>query len=353
MAPLSYSLRQAIFKVDVDTLDYQNLPEIASINELEKIAIDTRNLLSTQELQKIEPDNYAAFFTCLAESTEGQSVLDRLNEWLQHYGYLSKVATDISVPRWHEEPKNMKMMFTKFVIQNTTKNKIANNSSYNMWQGNVQQRLQLKGKVNEIYSKLLAHLRYHFLSLEKDFLKHKVIDNEGDIFFLRFRDIAESIQGKKSSETIKKIINNRQLQWEESDQIKTIPYLIYGNAPKIDVNLSFTTLSSKECLQGIGASAGIVEGRIKIITTLDQATDVDSEAIIVVPYTDSGWSTILSQAGGLISEVGGKLSHGAIIAREYQIPAVMDINHATQIFRDGQLVRLNGRKGTVEILSKD
>ncbi|RMD70627.1 MAG: hypothetical protein D6822_03860, partial [Cyanobacteria bacterium J149] len=87
------------------------------------------------------------------------------------------------------------------------------------------------------------------------------------------------------------------------------------------------------------------------IKSLTEAKNIDRETIIVVPYTDAGWTTILTQAGAIISEVGGKLSHGAIIAREYHIPAVMDIPHATEIFHDGQLVKVNGNNGIVTILS--
>jgi pyruvate,water dikinase len=77
---------------------------------------------------------------------------------------------------------------------------------------------------------------------------------------------------------------------------------------------------------------------------------ISPETIIVVPYTDAGWGPLLARAGGIIAEVGGRLSHGAIIAREYQIPAVMEISHATQRFHDGQWVRLDGSQGWVEIL---
>ncbi|MBD1880999.1 PEP-utilizing enzyme [Trichocoleus sp. DQ-A2] len=69
-----------------------------------------------------------------------------------------------------------------------------------------------------------------------------------------------------------------------------------------------------------------------------------------MPYTDSGWAALLSRVGGLIAEVGGRLSHGAIVAREYGIPAVMDIHNATQLLQDGQRVRIDGQQGTVEIL---
>jgi phosphohistidine swiveling domain-containing protein len=87
-----------------------------------------------------------------------------------------------------------------------------------------------------------------------------------------------------------------------------------------------------------------------VLHNLQAASDIDRQTILVVPYTDSGWAPLLARAGGLIAEVGGRLSHGAIVAREYGIPAVMDIHNATQVLRDGQRVRIDGQQGIVEIL---
>ena len=84
--------------------------------------------------------------------------------------------------------------------------------------------------------------------------------------------------------------------------------------------------------------------------SLTGSLNLDRETILVVPYTDSGWMPVLARVGGLIAEVGGRLSHGAIVAREYRIPAVMDVQHATEILKDGQRVRINGQLGTIEIL---
>ncbi len=69
-----------------------------------------------------------------------------------------------------------------------------------------------------------------------------------------------------------------------------------------------------------------------------------------MPYTDAGWSPILAQVGGIVAEVGGRLSHGAIVARKYGIPAVMDIAQATQRLKNGQRVRVDGYRGIVETL---
>ena len=86
------------------------------------------------------------------------------------------------------------------------------------------------------------------------------------------------------------------------------------------------------------------------MTTLET---VSGAFILVVPFTDAGWAPLLARAQGLIAEVGGRLSHGAIIAREYGIPAVMDVTDATQRLHNGQWVRLDGEQGLVEVLDRD
>ncbi len=103
-------------------------------------------------------------------------------------------------------------------------------------------------------------------------------------------------------------------------------------------------------MQGIGASAGQVEGYVLVVRSLQSVGEINRETILVVPYTDSGWSPLLASAGGLIAEVGGRLSHGAIIAREYNIPAVMDVSNAMTLLKNGQRIRIDGQLGIVELL---
>ena len=137
---------------------------------------------------------------------------------------------------------------------------------------------------------------------------------------------------------------------ERSQAIKSVPYVVYGNPNISHLTPLDSSLSSQQKLQGIAASSGQIEGRVKVLHNLQQMTEIDAQTILVVPYTDSGWAPFLARAGGLIAEVGGQLSHGAIVAREYGIPAVMDVHNATQILRDGQRVRIDGQEGLVEVL---
>ncbi|AFZ48749.1 pyruvate phosphate dikinase PEP/pyruvate-binding protein [Cyanobacterium stanieri PCC 7202] len=351
LAPLSFAIRQKLLKVSPQDLDSQNVAEIKSVEELKQIAIDTRNLFSGIQLQELDPENYPSFFANLAELSDGSSVIQRLNQWLEKYGYLSEVITDISVPRWSENHRTMKTMFAQFVADTRIKNSPTIAPKKQTWkQKVVQKRYDLKGEIAEIYNRLLAYLRYSFVSLGNNLEKQQIIAEKNDIFFLKIEEIKQIIKEKPDQENIINLIKKRQQKWQEDTEIKTIPYLIYGNSPQINIDNNITPKHSQNQLKGIPASMGIIEGKVKIVRTLNQNTKIDKNTIIVVPYTDVSWSLILAQAGGLIAEVGGQLSHGAIIAREYGIPAVMDIPHATRILRNNQTVRLDGQKGIVEIL---
>ncbi len=360
LAPLSLSLRQAILKVSEEELDNSQTPEIKSMRSLASLAADASNLLSLIHLEsyyKISPQNSSSLFAYLAEMPDGESILEKFQVWLEKFGYLSDVATDITVPRWKEEPRPVRTMFTKFLFEpkeiKEQRNKTVINLKKSSWQLNVvQKRLNLKGKVTEIYSKLLANLRWSLLGIGEYWQQSGLLEKKEDLYFLEIQEIEKIIKEKDRVliEKVPKIIKERRAQLEKSKEITSVPNVVYG---KISANamMNQTAISSdNKYLQGIGASPGLVEGKVRIFLSLSEMEDVDSSNIVVVPYTDSGWTPLLMRAGGIIAEVGGRLSHGAIIAREYEIPAVMDVTDATSLLKNGQFVRLDGHKGVVEIL---
>jgi pyruvate,water dikinase len=216
----------------------------------------------------------------------------------------------------------------------------------------VQALLNLKGRVTAVYSQLLAQLRWSFVALEAIWLQSSLLSEPGDIFFLDFSEIRRLVSGADQSvrERLPELLQQRRSQLEQHRQLTTIPALVYGNAPPSPQASHSSSQPSQQRLQGIGASSGQVEGVVKVLRNLQAVPDIDRQTILVVPYTDSGWAPLLARAGGLIAEVGGRLSHGAIVAREYGIPAVMDIYNATQVLRDGQRVRIDGQLGVVELL---
>ncbi|MDJ0595773.1 MAG: glycerol-3-phosphate acyltransferase [Pleurocapsa sp. MO_226.B13] len=351
LAPLSLAIRQAIFKVAATELDNSQTPEIVAVSSLAEVAGQTRKLLATEQ---ITLDSSASLFAHIAENSEGESIIEQFNLWLDRYGYLSEVATDIAVPRWKDKPGIPRQMFTRFFFDahGAKKAQLSLGTLNQSWQARlVQRRLNLKGAVAEIYNKLLANLRWSFLALEQQWLDNGLINNSGEIFLLKLEEIISLVEAADGEfiQQLPRLIEQRQQQWLESKKLTSVPRLVYGK-PEASIWTTPQVLDSQTSFKGIGTSTGQIEGTVKIISNLHNAPAIDSKTIIVVPYTDAGWSPILARAGGLISEVGGRLSHGAIVAREYNIPAVMDVANATTRFHDGQRIRINGQTGVVELL---
>ncbi len=100
-------------------------------------------------------------------------------------------------------------------------------------------------------------------------------------------------------------------------------------------------------LHGIPASQGKLSGTIRILNRVEDIGDVQTGEILVVPRTDPGWTPVFRKIGGLITETGGILSHGAVVSREYGIPAVTNIPNACQLLHNGQKVTIDGSKGEI------
>jgi pyruvate,water dikinase len=348
LAPLSASLRQAVLRVKDTDIDNSHTPEVASLRAIASLAAEARQLFP-----QVERD---AVFEQLAASPHGRKILEQFDQLLERYGYLSEVATDIAVPTWREDPQAVRELFVQFFA---TEQSLGKNEPQRRKErrgkrkgGLVQRRVDLKGRVTEVYSQLLAQLRWCFVALEQIWLHSGLLSQPGDIFFLEFDEVRRVVAGSDSAllKQLGQLVERRRSQFAQDSQLEPVPPLVYGNAPPAPSAPSAPEASLAHLLQGIGASPGQVEGRVMVLRSWQMLPEIDRETILVVPYTDSGWAPLLARAGGLIAEVGGRLSHGAIVAREYDIPAVMDIHNATQLLQDGQWVRIDGYRGTVEIL---
>jgi pyruvate,water dikinase len=338
LSPLSAAIRQAATGVKDEQIDHSITPEVSSLRSLSLLAADAKEILPD-----IDP---ARVFEQLAETPEGEKILYEFQEIVEDYGYLSEVGTDISVSRWKEQPHIVRQLFIQLVQGNEPPNQ---DESKKRHQGFVQKRVDLKGRVTEIYSRLLAELRWTFLALEKIWLQSSVLQQPGDIFFLKLGEVrrlaAEADPALRNQ--VSEIVANRRSQFNQDSQITQIPPLVYGYNPPHPIDSAIN--SADNILLGIPASQGQATGLVKVLRNLQEVGEIDKGTILVVPYTDSGWALILVRAGGIIAEAGGKLSHGAIVAREYGIPAVMDVRGATYLLQDGQQVKIDGSKGIVEL----
>ncbi len=330
LAPLSAALRQKLLRVEDAALDTSVLPETAALRSIHELA--SRHSRAIQAPTK--PDSI-------------KSLQDAMEIFLAQYGYLSDVATDISVPTWKEDPQPLWLL-----LKNAAPNQIRPERRQSWATRNVQRRLALKGKVAEVYSRLLAELRYALLALEQEALSQGLLQQAGDLFFLTLSELREWVTQPSPAlnARLSQQVAERNREFALAQELEGVPTVVYGTPPPLSV-LQSPAPAAAGSFQGIGASPGIAEGIVQVLRSLRQIpTRLSRQTILVVPYTDAGWSPILAQVGGIVAEAGGRLSHGAIIAREYGIPAVMDIAQATQRFKNGQRVRIDGYRGIVEIL---
>src|SRR6476661_1548023 len=345
LGPIGLAIRKANLRVDDDWLANDSAPEIASVRALQQLAQKLRQAAVSQPDETVSVAHLAQTF---AETPALQADFEK---WLDTYGYLSEVGTDIAVPTWREQPEiYQKLLIT--MAQKAETNLVEKrakrlNFSQKWRLDKCQERAIVKNEISEIYARLLAHLRWTFLEIEACGLAMQVFQESGDIFYLEFGEIQQWIRSG-ASVSFQDTISQRRDRLV-ADRDRPIPPVVYGNLlPNSQKRAIELATSATNILQGIPASIGRVEGFVKICRTA--SADLGENAIAVVPYTDAGWAPLLLGATAIIAEVGGQLSHGAIIAREYKIPAVMNISEATTRLRDGQKVRVDGYLGTVELL---
>jgi phosphohistidine swiveling domain-containing protein len=285
----------------------------------------------------------------LEQTPAGREILEGLDAFIQTYGYLSEVNTDVAVPTWRERPETVHHLFANFVTlpRRAEAPREGPATAWQRWRvDRVEPRARLNSQIARVYARLMSHLRWTLVALERRWLKTGFLEAEGDIFFLEITEVERLVHSPTSFDP-RPLVQTRRQQYEK-DRHLAVPEVVYGSVFHLEEDPSATMTS---LLKGIAASRGVAECTVKVATTLIDGYDVDKDIALVVPFADAGWAPLLIRAGALISEVGGQLSHGAIIAPEYGLPAVVNATHATQVLKNGQRVRVDGARGTVEIVS--
>jgi len=172
-----------------------------------------------------------------------------------------------------------------------------------------------------------------------------VLADPEDIFYLSFDELrAVVVTGTADEELIR-----RREEAFRSYQTLTPPRVLTSDGEVFDGDFHRDDVPAG-ALVGLPVSAGTVEGRARIIVDMTDAA-VELGDILVTTGTDPSWTPLFVTIGGLVTEVGGLMTHGAVIAREYGLPAVVGVRNATQLIADGQRIRVHGTGGYVEILS--
>jgi phosphohistidine swiveling domain-containing protein len=195
--------------------------------------------------------------------------------------------------------------------------------------------------------RLFAGFRRIFLELGERLRQLGILAEREDIFFLEIAEIEPVVLGRAEFDVRQRVAQRRaEYKWNVA---QTPPAVLVGRYdPQKHVASRVDT--SVKVLQGIAVSPGVATGKARVITRTEDGQHVEPGEILVAPVTNPAWTPYFLPAAGVVMDMGGVLSHGAIIAREYGLPAVVNVGPASQIIRTGQLLRVDGDRGTVTIL---
>ncbi|WP_235558062.1 rifamycin-inactivating phosphotransferase [Sphaerimonospora mesophila] len=177
-----------------------------------------------------------------------------------------------------------------------------------------------------------------------DLVRTGILREKEDIFFLRFQELQEVV---RTNDVAAELILERREAFRSYEAL--VPPRVITSDGEVITGRYRRDDAPPGALAGLPVSAGTVEGRARVVTDMARA-DLEAGDILVTAYTDPGWTPLFVTVAGLVTEVGGLMTHGAVIAREYGLPAVVGVKQATRLIRDGQRIRVHGTDGYVQFL---
>ena len=190
--------------------------------------------------------------------------------------------------------------------------------------------------------KWITMVRRLYRAIGARLVEDGVLKDASDIFFLMKGEIRGIAEGKVP-ENILATVDARRTEFHKYENA-TPPKFLQGEREFND-----PPPEGVDHFKGIPASQGVITASVRVLDSIDDIWQVQVGEILVVPRTDPGWTPVFSKVGGLITETGGILSHGAVVSREYGIPAVTNIPGACRLFKTGQRVTMDGVKGEVTV----
>ncbi|HEY9607165.1 MAG TPA: phosphoenolpyruvate synthase [Allocoleopsis sp.] len=320
-------------------------------------------------LKQVKDDR---FLDGLVELDGGREARNAINAYLSKYGMRCVGEIDITRPRWSEKPTTLVPM-----ILNNIKNFEPGERDRKFEQGRqeaLKKEQELLERLKQLpdgeqkseetkqqigllrnfigyreYPKYGIVNRYFvykqaLLKEAEQLVQAKVIYEKEDIYYLTFEEFRDVV---RTHQVDYSIVNTRKDEYKYYKKL-TPPRVIASDGEIIAGKYKRENLPA-EAIVGLPVSSGVIEGRARVILNMEDA-DLEDGDILVTAFTDPSWTPLFVSIKGLVTEVGGLMTHGAVIAREYGLPAVVGVDNATKLIKDGQRIRVHGTEGYVEIL---
>lgn len=291
-----------------------------------------------------------------------------LEEFLSKYGHRAVAEIDIGMPRWSDEPAHIIGVLGNYLRLEGrelapdavfARGAAEAEAMIETLVGRARRRSRLRARLVRFAldrARQLAGLResakYHMVvalaavrrelaALGSELAGHGTISNAGDVFFLDLTEARAALQGRD----MRHHVTERRRAYDAELRRRHVPNILLSDGTEPEADIAAST-AADGALTGTAASAGSVTGVARVIFD-PVGAQLEPGEILVTPSTDPGWTPLFLTAGGLVMEMGGANSHGAVVAREYGIPAVVGAAGATRRIRTGQRIRVDGSAGVV------
>lgn len=330
---------------------------------------------SNRALEQMSASDLARAYQQNLLPEEFQNLIAR---FLQHYGKRGLAEIDLGRERWKEDPTHIFEVLKSFQKINnhdltpeeifTRGEEKAHNAMRMIRRGIGYTRLGflkrplihfLASRLRALmglreYPKFFAvrvmgTIREALLHAGKAFVLEGSLHSPDDLFFLTYEELAEFAR-QPEDQRWGECIQQRRQAYQREKRRRQIPRLLLSDGRVFYEGIA-TTESTHTRIPGSPVSPGVVEGRVRVVLNPREANLQPGE-ILVCPGTDPSWTPLFLSAGGLVMEVGGMMTHGAVVAREYGIPAVVGVNQATRRLKTGQHIRVNGSTGWIDLLDE-
>jgi pyruvate,water dikinase len=194
--------------------------------------------------------------------------------------------------------------------------------------------------------RMMGIARKALLEVGQEFAEDGIIDRATDLVFLNLREL-EALS-RNEDRGWKALIAERRAIHEREARRRQVPRVLVSDGRAFYEGVGAST-DTGDIITGSPVSPGVVEGIVHVVFNPHESQLAPGE-ILVCPGTDPAWTPLFMAAGGLITEVGGMMTHGSVVAREYGIPAVVGVHQATTRLKDGQKIRVDGTTGKIVIL---
>jgi len=293
---------------------------------------------------------------------EGARWLEEFDHYLEEFGHLSSAKWDIMSPTYREDPDMLLNAIRSYasagsgVSTNTTalieeRDRLIRRvvetlpdekRSVFLKVARVAQRnYPLKDDRDFYYLRSLYQVRRAFKEVGRRLRDREVIELVDDVFFLKVGKVQGLITDDAVDvEKIRSKIRAEKLRFGERAAAST-SRMIEATKHK------YLSTESGLVLRGLGISPGVSRGRARVVRSLHEFPKLEAGEILVAPAATPAWAPVLSIAGGIVTDVGGALSHGGILAREFRIPAVVSTGIGTRVIREGQEIIVDGSEGAV------